>query len=375
VAGVYYSTQICDQDLEYEEKCPFQDVAMTREIKTVVFDHSIMGYNDASCMSYANASRACEFVNFRPSLNAERGAISQNESMIYTFRILGATRQHPLVVAMTYTDPVGVLGASTVLVNDLDLNVRFTPLFVDKLNTVTQKTPIKAGANGTAYVTAALKKNLNSSTLYYGNAIGGGDSNNNAEIVRIEEAGPAEVEAIVYGRRLRDSLEGSTGLCQPFALVITGQIDLDIKSEPIPIRTSPEQLEAGICGREPAIPPPPPEGLTDWQIALIVVGSVIVGLLIIFACYKFIYARTVRKFDSQVNKSKPGLVGYLSKLEKPAEEEGVARGGAHDHIILSEQASGEDNFYQVRTEESIASSLSLFLSCDLDLICRHVCAK
>ena len=123
---MYYSTEICEQDTEYIKECPFQDVAMTRVIKTAAFDHSIMQYFNDSCKQYP-PQRSCNYVDFDPSLNAERGAISQNESVTYTFRILGATRQHPLVIAMAYTDPVGVLGASEVLVNDLDLSVRFTP--------------------------------------------------------------------------------------------------------------------------------------------------------------------------------------------------------------------------------------------------------
>jgi hypothetical protein len=349
---MYYSTEICEQDTEYVKECPFQDVAMTREIKTAVFDHSIMQYNNESCRQYP-PQRSCDYVNFDPTLNAERGAISHNESVTYTFRILGGTRQHPLVVAMVYTDPVGVLGASEVIVNDLDLSVRFTPLFVDG---VMQKTPIKGGrGENDTYVTASLEKNLNASTIYFGNSVSGGDPGNNAEVVRISDAGPAEVQATVRGRRLRDVLPGSSGLCQPFALVITGQIDLNLKGDPIPVSTEPEQLEPGICGREPKEPPPPPEGLTAWQIVLIVVGSIIAGLLIIFGCYKLVYARAVTKFDTYVNKSKPDLIGYLSKLEKTTEEEGVARGGAHDHIILSEKASSEDNFYQVDQIQYLSS--------------------
>ena len=41
------------------------------------------------------------------------------------------------------------------------------------------------------------------------------------------------------------------------------------------------------------------------------------------------------------------MIGYLSKLDKVLEEEGIARGGAFDHIILSEQASAVDGFYEV----------------------------
>ena len=205
------------------------------------------------------------------------------------------------------------------------------------------------GEENRTFSTASLSRDENKSgTVYYGNAIQGGDPGNNAEIVRIKDLPPAEIEVRVYGRRIADTLPGSEGLCQPFALVITGQIDLNLGAEPISISTDPPELELGICGRSPKKPPPPTEGLLLWQILLIAFGAMLGTLLLMFLFYRFMYRWALNKFNSRVNRSQPALVGYLSKLEKAMEEEGIARGGAHDYIILAESASQEDDFYQVR---------------------------
>ena len=357
VPGLYYSTETCAQDEEYQEKCPFRDTSMSRDIKTAAFDHSVMAvesYTEVTNISTETLScnvypepKGCSYYTFGTDLNPVRGAISQNESFIYTFRILGASPQHPLVVSMVFTDPVGALGASTVMVNDLDLSVLYSPLKV-KTDDGTELGWTGEAENRT-FSTASLKMDSNrTATLYFGNNIPGGDPGNNAEVVRLKTAEPAEIQAIVYGRRIADSLPGSEGPCQPFALVLTGQLDLDVAAKPIPFSTVPKQLELGICGRRPKQPPPKLEGLALWQIILIALGAMVGLLLIIFISYRFIYRWALNKFDrKKVNRSQPGLIGYLSKLEKVLEEEGIARGGAFDHIILSEQASAVDGFYEV----------------------------
>ena len=352
VEGLYYSTGTCVQDEEYQKTCPFRDISLTRDIKTAVFDHTLIAvgnYNNGThalpCNVYPEPD-GCEYYKLDSNLDPVRGAISQNESFVYTFRILGASPQHPLVITMVFTDPVGALGASTVMVNDLDLRVQSAPL------KVTDDDGTELGWTGEAenrtFSAASLSVDPNkTSTLYYGNAVAGGDPGNNAEIVRLKESQPAEIQAIVYGRRIADSLPGSDGPCQPFALVISGQLDLDVAAEPILLSTNPEELELGICGRQPKKPPPPKKGLALWQILLIALGAMLGMLLLIFISYRFVYRWALKKFDNRVNKSKPRLIGYLSKMEKVQEETGIARGGAHDHIILSEHANGTEGFYEV----------------------------
>jgi len=351
VEGLYYSTGTCVQDEEYQKTCPFRDISLTRDIKTAVFDHTLIAvgnYNNGThalpCNVYPEPD-GCEYYKLDSNLDPVRGAISQNESFVYTFRILGASPQHPLVITMVFTDPVGALGASTVMVNDLDLRVQSAPL------KVTDDDGTELGWTGEAenrtFSAASLSVDPNkTSTLYYGNAVAGGDPGNNAEIVRLKESQPAEIQAIVYGRRIADSLPGSDGPCQPFALVISGQLDLDVAAEPILLSTNPEELELGICGRQPKKPPPPKKGLALWQILLIALGAMLGMLLLIFISYRFVYRWALKKFDNRVNKSKPRLIGYLSKMEKVQEETGIARGGAHDHIILSEHANGTEGFYE-----------------------------
>ena len=390
IPGLYYSTETCVQEEKYQEKCPFRDTSMTRDIKTTAFDHSIMavgkytivtnGSSDTvSCNVWKNPEPLqCDYYTFATDLNPVRGAISQNESFIYTFRILGASPAHPLVVSMVFTDPVGALGASTVMVNDLDLSVLYSPLKA-KIDDGTELGWTGEAENRT-FSTASLNFDSNrTGTLFFGNNIAGGDPGNNAEVVRLKIAEPAEIQAIVYGRRIADSLPGSEGPCQPFALVITGQLDLDVAAQPISLSTVPKQLELGICGRRPKQPPPKQKGLALWQIILIALGAMVGMLLIIFISYKFIYRRALNNFDrKRVNRSQPGLIGYLSKLEKVLEEEGIAQGGAYDHIILSEQASAVDGFYEVLRTLDRACVMCILLTvrvvvfhhCNCD-DCRH----
>jgi hypothetical protein len=114
VPGLYYSTETCAQEEDYQEKCPFRDTSMTRDIKTAAFDHSVIAvesYTEVTNISTETLScnvypepKDCSYYKFATDLNPVRGAISQNESFIYTFRILGASPQHPLVVSMVFTD-------------------------------------------------------------------------------------------------------------------------------------------------------------------------------------------------------------------------------------------------------------------------------
>ena len=308
--------------------------------KMAVFDHQIVNMNQMAngknCSQLAASSR-CKYATFKKSLNPVRGALSQNESVTYTLRITKATPEQPFVAAMAYTDPVGVLGSSTVLVNDLDLKVSITPLVGDPC--------ISSCENPTAH----LKRNETKRTAYFGNgnrSIAGGDPDNNAEVVRITRAGPSEVEVTVFAKRVVSGFPGSDGKCQPFALITSGLIDLDLQSNPVPISTAPKNLQLGVCGRAPLMPALSSEGLTVLQIALIVVGSVIGALMIIFLCYKLGHKIAVDRFRKRMNTSKPDVLGYVSKLEKMHVEEGVARGGDLDHIILAASASAEHGFYE-----------------------------
>jgi hypothetical protein len=176
----------------------------------------------------------------------------------------------------------------------------------------------------------------------------GGDRVNNAEVVRITSSGPAEIVASVKAVRIASSMPGASsfdGICQPFALVLTGQIDLDLKIYPIPITTDPPNLISGICGRAPAKPEDPPPGLAVWQIVLIVLGAAIGAFIVMILFYKFAYKASLDRFKRRFNTAKPDKMGYVSELTKVHTEEGIARDGGHDFIILASSASAEEGFY------------------------------
>jgi len=194
---------------------------------------------------------------------------------------------------MAFTDPVGVIGASIVAVNDLDLRVRATPLKGDGF--VGNDT----GKNRT-FSTKSMRADRNASTIYYGNSIIGGDPDNNAEVVRLMDSGPLEIEATVYARRIADSLPGSDGLCQPFALVITGQIDLKLDEEPVPIKTELFETETGICGRRPKPAKEPPKPLEIWQIVLIALASGMAAAILCYIAYKFLYTQAITSYRKRV---------------------------------------------------------------------------
>jgi len=192
---------------------------------------------------------------------------------------------------MAFTDPVGVVGASILAVNDLDLRVRATTLKGDGF--VGNDT----GKNRT-FSTKSMRTDRNASTIYYGNSIIGGDPDNNAEVVRLMDSGPLEIEATVYARRIADSLPGSDGLCQPFALVITGQIDLKLDEEPVPIKA--ELLETGICGRPPKPAKEPQKPMEIWQIILIALASGMAAAILCYIAYKFLYTRAIASYRKRV---------------------------------------------------------------------------
>ena len=192
---------------------------------------------------------------------------------------------------MAFTDPVGVVGASILAVNDLDLRVRATTLKGDGF--VVNDT----GKNRT-FSTKSMQVDRNASTIYFGNSIIGGDPDNNAEVVRLMDSGPLEIEATVYARRIADSLPGSDGLCQPFALVITGQIDLKLDEEPVPIKT--ELLETGICGRPPKPAEEPRKLLEIWQIALIALASGMAAAILCYIAYKFLNTQAIARYRKRV---------------------------------------------------------------------------
>jgi hypothetical protein len=96
VPGMYYSTEICEQDQQFEQECRFQDISMKRQIRTAVFDHSITSrtylpesYNltntPVSC-GLNNSKGSCEFANFESDYNPKKGSIAQGENITYIFR-------------------------------------------------------------------------------------------------------------------------------------------------------------------------------------------------------------------------------------------------------------------------------------------------
>ena len=84
VPGMYYSTQICQQDATYQKQCPFQDKSLVRTIKMAVFDHQVFtapthsGNASLDCNTYGlEDAWKCEYMTFTDTLKARRGAIAQ----------------------------------------------------------------------------------------------------------------------------------------------------------------------------------------------------------------------------------------------------------------------------------------------------------
>lgn len=252
-----------------------------------------------------------ELVTFAPSQFPKSGAISQGETFTYIIPITSASVDKPFIATLAWTDPPGNLGAMDVLVNDLDLVVTLT------------------------------ERNGSVSRLW-GNGQLNGDRYNNVEQIRIERSGPGDVNVSVFARRITASItsynnptpaqvkvaemevelqqnireytanitnqtveellaaerknqrveepitEANAALvsvpCQPFALVMTGNIEGGV-SRPIDMQTYPSPFVRGVCGRPfPDIPPPPP-ALSDLQLGLIIGGALggwIVALLIAY---------------------------------------------------------------------------------------------
>lgn len=213
-------------------------------------------------------------IEWENSVYPKSGSIAQNETFSYTVTISGASFDRPFIATMAYTDPPGSPGAANVLVNNLDLSVQVT-----------------------------AKTGNQSVIRLWGNGVVGGDPDNNIEYVRMTLSGYAVVTVSVFARsvnagittynapagedlerkirneaynaqlaeraaRLNATASNATAEtdtktvvkqrvdtaptpCQPFALVISGNL---IGAEPSP--PSPPPAHRKGCLRQPAFSDP-----------------------------------------------------------------------------------------------------------------------
>ena len=333
--GVHVAYEICKNQEEVLEDCPFRDKSVKRLVNLHVIDHIIS--DDTSPDAWGTYATAQE----GPIGNS----LAENETISYNLTILGASMQDPLVITMTFTDPPGELSRGDVLVNDLDLVITIIPILAPSPDLVRDE-PDK------------FKRNRNMSVTYWGNEQTGGDRHNTAEQVRVNSFGPAEVivtikaKRVVVGHELRyppsrqikskpttkdanktavaANKTGTTGesstrpACQTFALVITGDL-LHLPGSNLPLTSSSLPLPPGICGR----PDPPPDQatsrLTSTQILLIIIACSVVGALamciFLMALY---YWRGKRKERENFERAPPNVqykppVTPVSALRYPDE--------------------------------------------------------
>ena len=356
--GVSVSYDVCRDDAAVLDACPWRDQSLPRLVNTHVKDHMI---SDAT-----SPDQFGTFRKFDPVLPAGE-SLASNESVIYNFTITGASPRQPLIVTMVYTDAPGSLQNGTVLVNDLDLVMRVTPLLSD----------IATGG--------AKAEDLDA--IHYGNDVPGGDRYNTVEQVRLTRSGPAEVTVtirahrVVVGEDLRyappyravprcsgagdcqeptdEDQPNATDApsppppdepergpydppppvikrapCQTFAVVFTGNL-VQEPSRPLLYTTSPSPLPPGICGREPAAAVEDAAGLSLLELmAIIISASLCVCItcgMVALACYR----RRNLKLLEAMRPSAPSDSAYLPKIEL---EGGLGGGASSKGYVIGDLA-------------------------------------
>ena len=315
--GVHVAYDICKNQEEVLEGCPFRDKSVKRLLRSFSIDHFIS--DDTSPDAWGTYAIPEGLIG---------NSLAENETISYNLTILGASMQDPLVITMTFTDPPGELSRGDVLVNDLDLVVTVIPILAPSPDLVRDE-PDK------------LKRNRNMSVTYWGNEQTGGDRHNTAEQVRVAFFGPAEVivtiraKRVVVGHELRyppsrqiklkqptkdanktaveANKTGTTGesstrpACQSFALVITGDLQ-HLPGSVLPLTSSPLPLTRGICGRPDPPPDQAPSRLSSTQILLIIIACSVVGALVmcVFLMALF-YRRGKRKERENVERAPPNV--------------------------------------------------------------------
>ena len=330
--GLTYSFATCQNKPSTLQSCPWGDSTRNYDVRTIVKDHSIVDTaSDISSGAKLTWEITTTSVRLVPNSFPVSAAIAQNETFSYNATIYGASTSVPLVVTLAYTDPTGSLGSGLVLVNNLDLKVLVTPLGGH------------LAPNATSVQAALLPRLYNQTSLHWGNGVSGGDVLNNVEQLRITVAGPSQVIISVVANRVIQGL-GSGHACQPFSLVWTGQL-VDFPLPPI-VSSVPIDLIAGVCGRPPPQGVQASTGLSTTVLSLIIAGSIVGAAVLLVGCYFLQRARRKVIQTAGDNKARPDQMGYLTSLMQVLREEGDARGGAWDHILLSFDSSPEDDFYR-----------------------------
>jgi hypothetical protein len=292
-----YSFDVCQDSPDVMDMCPWKQQGSQQEIRTIVRDH-------------VQQEVEPKVLDFEASASPKSGSIAQGETFSYMLKMAGATPEKPFIATLTWTDPPGQVGAADVLVNDLDLIVS-----------------VRTYTGNSSWI------------KWWGNNKENGDPYNNVEQVRIESAERAEVNISVFARRVvasitsynepakefldaqakladritkdkladylalnasnstgaADSSTGTTTMstqprktapvggafCQPFALVMTGNIETGVAAA-LKVNILPNPYTLGICGRPQPPKPPPPPLLTPEQIALII-GCSVAGFFVSLA--------------------------------------------------------------------------------------------
>uniref|UniRef100_A0A6U5W4B8 Peptidase S8/S53 domain-containing protein n=1 Tax=Guillardia theta TaxID=55529 RepID=A0A6U5W4B8_GUITH len=381
IPTMFYSSEVCAQNLSKISSCPYKTKRKT--FRMIALDHDIVSI-PSSCVSDFNqsqspkfclggpniaqlcrsnsdcgasfecgnndlivycqrlrdvtrcwdlASHACQYASFEPSFSFKKGSLSLNETVMYNFSIYAASSGSPLTVTLAYTDAPGSMGAPAVLVNNLDLMLEVTPIMM-------------TSPEGTKPL-SDYPRDRSRRQVYWGNGAVGGDAVNNVEAVRLSNLSASEVLVKISATSLRGSSPNAmnSDMCQPFALVILGDLDQKLLSNPLQLSTIPSSLPVGICGRFPKHLETSPEWWTAGRIAAVVVSGFcfLVLLFISIRCYRRV--KQLKEEEETVNADSNIGIKYRTDVEPAEEELGVAQAGGIDFIVLDESASSIDNYY------------------------------
>ena len=279
------------------------------------------------------ASHGCQYASFEPSFSFKKGSLSLNETVIYNFSIYAASSRSPLTVTLAYTDAPGSMGAPAVLVNNLDLMLEVTPIMMTS----------PEGAKPLS----DYPRDRSRSQVYWGNGAVGGDAVNNVEAVRLSNLSASEVLVKISATSLRGSSPNAmnSDMCQPFALVILGDLDQKLLSNPLQLSTIPSSLPVGVCGRFPKHLKTSLGWWTAGRIAAVAVSGFcfLVLLFISIRCYRRV--KQLKEEEETVNADSNIGIKYRTDVEPAEEELGVAQAGGIDFIVLDESASSIDDYY------------------------------
>ncbi|EKX36768.1 hypothetical protein GUITHDRAFT_145509 [Guillardia theta CCMP2712] len=324
--GMFFSYLICPSDLSVLDACPWRNQAVNINVRMLVRDAKIVGA--------AGEGVSRTFEDLQAKVSPQEFSLSQNDTLLYSLAITGASQSSPFKVTLVYTDPAPALASSTLLVNDLDLSVSVTPITA------------AIGSSMTMNQVLQLPVNQVEEQTYYGNGKLLGDDVNNVEQVRITQAGPSVVNVTVRGKRVVQGLNTSD-LCQTFAIVVSGDLAGLVGDS---MQADYTGMRYGICGR-PAGPAEAKKKSQVWKLIIAIVIPCFVGLLIFICIMRFLYMKRVRRLaggGGGGGMEQFAGIKYMSTVTPLECVSGRARGGGLDRILL-EFGQSQDGYYVGQT--------------------------